>query len=283
MPRAKKIVDKPNVEKTVEVKTTPAAFNLMNILLIIVTLFSLYLFYKIHILEQKLAAATTTTPTQQGQQQPTGPSISIGKVKALFSKGYMNFGNANNKLLFVEVTDPSCPFCHVAGGQDPETSKSINSRFQYVSDGGSYDPPVTEMKKLVDTGKASMVFLYSPGHGNGELAAQALYCAYEKGQFWPVHDRLMSNAGYNTINNDVRNDTTKIPVLVDFLSQQIDSNFLSSCLTSGKYASMLKRDEQVSQSLGYQGTPYFLINTTTFNGAYDWGSMSSVVNKALQS
>ncbi len=264
----------PVVEKLNPVKNPN---TIVLLLLVIVILFSAYLLIKVN----KLEEAVKNAPSQPTAQQPSAPKITMDNIKALFKKGFMYFGNTDKKLLFVEVTDPSCPYCHVAAGEDPETSKSISPQFQYASDGGSYVAPVPEMKKLVDQGKASMVFLYSPGHGNGEIAAQALYCAYDKGKFWEVENKLMSNAGYDVINNQVANDKTKIPVMVDFLSGVIDSNYMSQCLTSGKYAQTLKRDEQVSQSLGYQGTPYFIINTTPFNGAYPWGQMSSVVNKAL--
>ncbi len=252
----------------------------MLVLLLVVILFAGYLFIKVQNLEKTVK--TTGVQAAAGQQQ-TAPKITLDQVKALFKKGFMYFGNTDKKILFVEVTDPSCPFCHVAAGLDPETSKSINSQFQYKDDGGAYVAPVPEMRKLVDQGKASMVFLYSPGHGNGEIAAQALYCAYDQGKFWQVHDKLMSNQGYDVINNQVLNDKTKIPVMVNFLSDVIDSNSMTSCLTSGKYAKSLQRDEQVSQTLGYQGTPYFIINTTPYAGAYPWSQMSSAVNQVLGS
>lgn len=293
MPRPRKSTKSPKITKpknTIpEIPEQPPVYQaapanktntLMLVLLLAVIVFAGYLFIKVQNLEKTVK--TNATQAATGQQQPA-QKITLDQVKALFKSGFMYFGNTDKKVLLVEVTDPSCPFCHVAGGLDPETSKSINTQFQYKDDGGSYVPPVPEMRKLVDQGKASMVFLYSPGHGNGEIAAQALYCAYAQGKFWQVHDKLMSGDGYNVINNQVLNDKTKIPILVNFLSDAIDSNYLSSCLTSGKYSDALKRDEQVSQALGYQGTPYFIINTTPYAGAYPWSQMSSSVNQALGS
>lgn len=75
--------------------------------------------------------------------------------------------------------------------------------------GGTYVAPVPEMKRLVDEGKAAFVFIYTNGHGNGEMGTKAMYCAHEKGNFWPVHDKLMSSEGYGLLNDVVKNDKTK--------------------------------------------------------------------------
>ena len=166
------------------------------------------------------------------------------------------------------------------GDHNPELSKQAN--FQYVTDGGQYNPPVTGIRQLVDEGKASLAILYGTGHGNGRLGMEALYCAYEKGDFWPVHDRLMSNEGYELLNNTVQNDRSKSQTLVDFLSQQVDPTFLKSCLDSAKYEAKLTKDEQdVDPGLGFQGTPHFVINETIVNGAHDYKDIKAIVDKAL--
>lgn len=256
------------------VKPTSQPSNLLLVLLIVVSFFAGYLFFKVKNLEQN---KNTTT----AQQPPAPPPVTIDQVKKLFSKGYTYFGDSKRKVLFVEVSDPSCPYCHIAGGQDPELSKEAGANFQYVTDGGTYKPPVTEMRKLVEQGKASYVQIYAPGHGNGQLATQAQYCAYDKDKFWEVHDKLMSKAGYDLINNTVKNDKANIPTLVSFLANEMDSNYLTSCLTTGKYEKNLTRDSQMAQTLGYQGTPHFIVNTTVFGGAQSWDTMDPVVKKLL--
>jgi protein-disulfide isomerase len=220
----------------------------------------------------------------QGENDANKPNtnITLSQIKKLFSKDFIHFGDANKKVLFVEVSDPSCPYCHIAAGKNPELAKQVGSQFQYASDGGSYLPPVEEMKKLTDEGKASFVYLYSNGHGNGELAAQALYCAFEKNLFWPVHDKLMTNAGYTLLNEEIKTDKTKIAELTTFLANDIDSGFLTECLQSKKYESRLKRDEELAATLGFQGTPYFLINTKSFSGAYSFKEMQSTVDNLLK-
>jgi hypothetical protein len=81
---------------------------------------------------------------------------------------------------------------------------------QLESKGGTYKAPVLEMKKLVDEGKASFVYIYYPGHGAGEMGTKSMYCAQEKGLFWQVHDLLMTDAGYKLMNETVKNDKTKL-------------------------------------------------------------------------
>lgn len=280
MARRKTVKKTPVQKKTVEEvvqKVQPMVPNLLIILLVVVSFFSGYLFFKLKSLEQ---SKTTAAVQQTNDAQPARPAVSMDQIKKLFAKGFLSTGDANKKVLFVEISDPSCPFCHMAGGKNPELAGS-STQFKYDSDGGTYTPPVTEMKKLVDEGKASFVMLYSNGHGNGRLAAEALYCAYEKEKFWEAHDLLMSNAGYELLNNTVKNDKAQSQTLADFLAPAVDATFMNDCLTSGKYTETLTRDESLSQQMGFSGTPDFFVNTTNFSGAQDYKTMEPAVKAAL--
>lgn len=245
-------------------------------IVLIVGLISLITFFKTSSIEKRIKTLEGYFPTPQ-------PTVSLTKdsLKKFFTNDFIHFGDENNKLLIVEVSDPSCPFCHIAGGHNPDLSSQVGDRFKYQSQGGNYIPPLPEIKKLVDQGKASFALIYSNGHGNGELAAQALYCAYEKNKFWEVHDKLMTNDGYNLINDQVKNNPQNISKLVEFLANDIDSQFLSQCLESKKYADKLSRDQQLSPNIGFQGTPHFVINGKLFQGAYSFSDMKSEVDKYL--
>ncbi len=244
-----------------------------------------YLYGKVSVYEKLDLKATGTgsgTDTAQAQQQAQ-PQVSLDQVKELFNdKSNIVFGDAKKKVLFVEFSDPSCPYCHIAAGKNPELNKEVGERFMLTSDGGTYQAPVVEMKKLVDEGKAGFVWLYSPGHGNGEMATQALYCAEEKGKFWEVHDLLMSNAGYDLLNNTVKNDVSNASVLADFTKSAIDASFMRDCLESGKYADRVSSDTALSRQFGVQGTPSFFINEQNFGGAYNYTDMQAVVDAALE-
>lgn len=240
------------------------------------------LWQKVATVEKNIKGANTQTAGNTQPQTPSKPSVSLDKIKALFSnKDLMSLGDANRKVLFVEVSDPSCPYCHAAAGMNPELNAQIGDQFKLVSQGGTYVAPVPEMKKLVDSGKASFVYIYYPGHGSGEMGTKALYCANEQGKFWQVHDLLMTNAGYDLLNNVVKNDKNQSGKLADFLKSVFDPTQMKSCLDSGKYDSRLTEDASIARDLGISGTPGFFINTVNFAGAYSYKDMESTVNAAL--
>lgn len=235
------------------------------------------LWQKVSKLEKALMAPAPAVTTGKN-----APNVTLDTIKGLFGKDLIKFGDDSRKVLFVEVTDPSCPYCHAAAGLDPELNAQMGAQFKFVSQGGSYIPAVPEMRKLVDAGKASIVLMYSPGHGNGEMGMKALYCANEKGKFWAAHDLLMNQAGYDLLNNTVKNDKTQSGTVANFLKGAIDPAFLKGCLDSGKYDARLAADEQVATTLGYQGTPDFFVNATNFGGAVSYSEMKSVVDTALK-
>lgn len=233
-----------------------------------------------------------TTNTVTTGQETTQPEVSIDTIKGLFDKDVIKFGNKDSNLIFVEMSDPSCPYCHIAGGHNSKLAEAVGARFKYVSEGGSYSPPVTEMEKLVKEGKASFIYIYYPGHGNGEMAMKALYCANEQGKFWEAKALVMSDAGYAIQNGAdsqgkaatvvVGNDKTKSGEMASFLKSVVDPNLMKSCLDSGKYDARLGSDQDLAVSLGIQGTPGFYINTTNFAGAYSFSDMQPVVEAALK-
>lgn len=226
-------------------------------------------------------APTDTTAAVQ-QQARDNPNVTIEQMKDLFKKDLIKFGDTERKVLFVEVADPSCPYCHIAAGKNPELNAQAGDRFKLVSDGGTYVAPVTEMKKLVDSGQASYIYIFQNGSGSGEMAQKAMYCAYDLGNYWEVHNLLMTNDGYNLIRNVVKNDKNQSQALVDFLSSAVDPGRLKDCLDSGKYDDRIAEEMALASSLGVGGTPGFFINTTNFAGAYSWNDMQPVVDQALQ-
>lgn len=224
--------------------------------------------------------APAVSPAVQ-PQQPQQPTATIAQIKDVFNKSQIKFGDTNKKLIAIEVADPSCPFCHIAAGKNPELNKQVGSRFTLVSDGGSYVAPVPELEKLVKEGKAAFAWIYTSGHGNGEMGTKAMYCANEQGKFWEVHDLLMSSKGYDLLNNTVKNDKTKSGDLADFLQPVFNSGVMKQCLDSGKYDNRLKEDSALASSINISGTPGFYLNTTSFAGAYNYTDMESAVKSAL--
>lgn len=255
-----------------------------TILTVVAIAFGLYIAFKLNALEGRVQSVETKVAAGPQAPEPEKP-LEKDVVKALFKKGNIVFGKADAKLLIVEFSDPSCPFCNVAAGMSSEIAESMDpqgKRFVSKENGGTYEPPMPEIKKLVDAGKASFVQLYANGHGNGELASQALYCAHESDTFWETHDALYTKEGYDLINNDVKNDTTKAGALAAYLADVTDAGKMEQCLSSGKYAKKITEDMATAQALGFSGTPMFIINTQKFPGAYSYADMKSAIDAALK-
>jgi protein-disulfide isomerase len=259
-----------------EIKPAKSIQQLFMPLLVLVTIglafFGGTMYQKVKNLEKGQVAGTTAQDAQKPTAQPT---VEIGAIKDLFGKDLIKFGNDKSKVLFVEVSDPSCPFCQIAGGKNIALIKDFDKN-------GTYVAPVPEMRKLVESGKASYVLIYSPGHGNGEMGMKALYCAFDQNKFWQASDLIMADAGYTLLNDVVKNDKTQSQKIADFLKDVLDGNELKKCLDSGKYDERITSDQQLSTSLGIAGTPAFFVNTTLFAGAYSFKDMESAVTDALK-
>ncbi|MCS7091972.1 MAG: DsbA family protein [Patescibacteria group bacterium] len=271
----------------------PKKVSLLEKLVPVLTVFAIVLAFVVGILWEKVSSlekgktAANSNAQQQANQQQEQVNVTKDQIKKLFNQNLLTFGDKNSKLTFVVVEDPSCPFCHIAGGKNPELvnklieSDSRYSQFKSVSEGGTYVPPMTEIKKLVDSKKASLVYIFSDGHGNGEMGHKALLCANEKGKFWQAHDLLYSNKGYELLNNVVKNDKSKAKELADFLESAVNPSDMKSCLESGKYDNRPSSEMTIARSLGVSGTPAFFVNTTKFAGAYSYTQMEPAVKSAL--
>lgn len=268
-------------------------FSVLEKLVPVLALFAIVLSFIAGILWEKVSSleknrnTATSGSQQQANQQQAQVNVTKEQIRKLFDQELLTFGDKNSKLTFVVVEDPSCPFCHIAGGKNPELIEQLiksnpqYSQFKLVSDGGTYVPPMGEIKKLVDSKKASLVYIFSNGHGNGEMGHKALLCANEKGKFWQVHDLLYSNKGYELLNNVVKNDKSKSKDLADFLASAVNPSDMKSCLESGKYDDRPSSEMAIAQSLGVSGTPAFFVNTTKFAGAYSYAQMEPIVKSAL--
>lgn len=260
-------------EKSLLEKASP----LFVVLSIVLAFFVGTLWQKVKNLEKgDVKGEKSETSTSPSQPDPGFAKVDMDTIRGLFDKDVIKFGSKDSKLIFVEISDASCPFCSIASGKNPELNNT-DPRFKLVKDGGAYQAPVEEIKNLVDQGKASFVYIYFPGHGAGEMGAKALYCAYEIDKFWPVHDLLMSSAGYKLLNEKVGNDKTKSGELAQFLKSAIDPAKLKECLDSGKYDSRISSDMILASSLGIQGTPGFFVNENRFDGAYSFSDMEPLV------
>lgn len=221
-------------------------------------------------------------PSETVQNNQTQiPEVKIEDVKSAFNESQIKFGDDSKKVIFLEISDPSCPYCSIASGYNNALNSQSGERFKLVEDGGTYVAPVREMKKLVESGEAAFAMIYRNGHGNGEVAMKALYCANEQGKFWEAKALIFGAKGYDLINNTVKNDMTKTGLMADFLASVLDSKKMKTCLDGNQYKEQLVRDTNISGSLGVGGTPGFFVNEKMFSGAYSYTDMEASVNSAL--
>ncbi len=253
----------------------------VNQIIIIVALVLVGLYLGFMVNGSKNSKSVEKDVQEQVSAVPQNSKVTIENVKEGFNSALIKIGDSEKKVIFLEISDPSCPYCHVAAGYNKELSSEMGSKFKYVEDGGTYLPPVPEMRKLVESGDAAYALIYQNGHGNGEMAMLSLYCAQEMNVFWKVKELVMSNAGYELINGSLKNDRTKAGDLAKFLSSVVSENDMKICLESGKYDGQLSSDQSIAKSLGVSGTPGFFVNETNYSGAYSFEDMSSVVDSAL--
>lgn len=236
----------------------------------------------------KIQVSGTGTGTQPAAAEPV---LDDEKKKTLWDNSVVKFGKADAKVMFVEFSDPSCPYCHVASGLNinfaGKDTSGNNTRFTTVENGGTYKAPVLEMKKLVEQGKASYIFSYTNGHGNGLIAAQALYCAFDQNKFWQAHDKLMTKDGYNLMNPTENPDYAKktdaekaalnpvtMKSIVEFLKPVVD---VQACMDAKKFEAKVNEHNTAAASYGVTGTPGFYVNSKFYGGAYSFSDMTSTI------
>jgi protein-disulfide isomerase len=233
----------------------------------------------------------TGSPAYLSTMSPTG-TVDLAKVKALFTgTNFIKFGNENSKLLFVDITDPSCPYCHMSNYEFPEIADYYSGgSIVFASKGGTYTPVLNDLKKLVQDGKASYVFLFLSTHGNGEKAAQVLGCAYDQDKYWEVHDAFFSKEGYQVINGGIattekRNldlQTDRVDTLINFVANKVDKAKLKACMDSGKYTPIITASSDKAKELGIGGTPGYIFNTNIYGTVISYANVKDFIENALK-
>lgn len=132
-------------------------------------------------------------------------------------------------------------------------------------------------KQYIQTGKVRFGYLHFTILGpESVLAAQASECAADQGQFWEYHDSLFENqAGKNK--GGFSKDNLK-----GFASEiGLDTIAFNQCLDSDPYLSIIQEQTGYASSLGFQGTPAFLINGKPLVGMQAFEDMRKYIEEAL--
>lgn len=185
-------------------------------------------------------------------------------LASLIASGSAYKGGTNAPVTLVEFGDFQCEFCdRYAAATEPQIDQ------QYVT-----------------AGKVAVVFKHFAWYGPDSVsAAQASQCANEQGKFWQFHDILYKNqkainSGWAGVGN-LKTFAQQIP---DLNSAQFDT-----CLDSGKYLSQVNSDIALAKSLGFQGTPGFVVEKSDGSspvpiaGAYPIVTFQQAIDKELVS
>ncbi|HZT35525.1 MAG TPA: thioredoxin domain-containing protein [Nitrososphaera sp.] len=182
----------------------------------------------------------------------------------LVASGSAVKGNPAAKVTLIEFGDFQCDFCH----------RYANATYPQID------------QQYVGTGLINVVFKHFAWYGQDSVnAAEASLCANEQGKFWQYHDVLYQNQ--KAINSGWASKDN----LKGFASQVqgLDTSKFNSCFDSGKYSSQVNADISLAKSLGFQGTPQFIVEhsdgtkQTLIPGAYPASTFQQVIDKALSS
>ncbi len=166
-----------------------------------------------------------------GNCNPPGgaPSVPIGKIELnpVTSNEHI-FGNPNAKIMIVEYSDTECPFC---------------KRFHVT------------MHQVVEkyNGKVAWVYRHYPlpMHPPAIKEAEATECAAELGgntAFWKYVDRLFEiTPGNNGL------DPAELPKIAAYIG--LDVSAFNTCLSSGKYKTLIEKSIAEGSKAGVSGTP----------------------------
>lgn len=228
---------------------------LLGILLIVASFLIGVLITKVSYLEKNGSAGTITAqPVDDGSQAqiPVGPvDVEAGHLPVL--------GNKDAKVTIIEFSDFQCPFC-----------KSF------------FDDSLALIKKeYVDTGKAKFAYRQYPLtsiHPNAQKSAEASECANDQGKFWEYHDQLFTNqADWESLTGDAL-----LAKFSEYASAVgIDGARLSDCVSSGKFADLVKKDSEAGTAAGVDGTPATFVNGIKISGAVPYTEFKAEIDKAL--
>ena len=158
--------------------------------------------------------------------------MAAGRLADILLPSTPTLGNPNASVLVIEFSDFTCGYC---GRFYRETLPALKTEY-------------------LNAGKVRFAYRDYPRdpEGWGLVAAHAARCAGEQGQFWGMHDRLFDQ--------HARLGTGIIMQLAKDL--QLNNKTFAACMDSQKHVPAIKADRDLATSLGFIGTPGFLVVRT---------------------
>lgn len=154
-------------------------------------------------------------------------------------------GAPNQKRLLIEFADFQCPYC-------AEAHKILKQFMEHHQ------------------GQVTLVYKHYPLtsiHPEAIAAAKAAWAAQQQGKFWQYHDLLFE-----------RQSELGEKLYLE-LAQQLglDLTQFNQHRNSPEFAKVLDQDQQMADTLGIQGTPFFFINGETLSGAVPLPNLEQLV------
>lgn len=162
------------------------------------------------------------------RQSGSGPAIDPNIVR---ERNVLGSGNA--PLTLVEYSDFQCPHC---GQFARGTEKTL-------------------IEEYVSTGKLRLDLRHFAFLGpESQAAAEAVECAGDQGKFWDYHDTLFKNQSGENAGAFSKSKLTKFATDLG-----LDVGAWSSCVDAGTYKDKIRKDLEEGRTLGFKGTPSFVL------------------------
>lgn len=139
-------------------------------------------------------------------------------------------GQASSQVVLLEFSDFQCPYC---GRYVRDTLPKIDQAY-------------------IQSGKIRYAFRQFPLesiHRNARNAAVAALCANDEGKFWELHDRLYAN--------QQALELTSLALYGAGLG--LDEGRYAACVRDGRHNDVVTADRQAAITLGFTGTPAFVV------------------------
>jgi protein-disulfide isomerase len=128
----------------------------------------------------------------------------------------------------------------------------------------------------VNKGIVKLIFRHVLDFGAAsEIASQAAECAGDQGKFWVMHHELYAHQ------NDL---WAADPNVVKKLAQTIklDATQFNGCMDTKKYAAKVKAQDTARRAAGIRVRPTFELNGQRIQGALDFATFQSLIERALK-
>lgn len=199
--------------------------GLLVILLIVLSFFTGYLFFKVQNLQKGGVAQGNPA-----QQQPPAPELNLDKIPNVTKSDNIR-GSIDAKLVLIEYSDFECPFC-----------QSFH----------------TTMKQVIEEYGDDVAWIYRHYplnfHPKAQKSAEAAECVAELGgndAFWKFSDLLFERMP------DI--ELTQLAALASEIG--LNSTDVQDCIDSNKFADKIAQQLKDGSAGGIQGTPGTVIIT----------------------